>query len=219
MASPRVTYGSQRGNRTPVPFGTRVGVLDVRTEGGEPALLTVTLEPIANERSTVADPLEVEGVATLEWGVGQGAPHRAELDVGRGLALTIAAAELRVDVMNVGGGHEPEPDAVWRASACLGATARVTKPVRSLRFGALAREEQSDRMLLPAFAFEVNVQRAPQAELRLSWFGGAGQLLAEHHLPRDVDRSIPVPSGAHLVQVTNLDDPLFRGRLVFGLAL
>lgn len=212
--------GSHTGSRETIAFPQRKRVADVRTVNGESALLAVSIQPVRNSEDLADPAAETEALALLEWGHFQGTALKAEVDIGRGIAFSLSASELRIDLANVGGGQaEAAPTGEFITTVSYGAS-RVVQPIRSLRFQGLAPGAVSSREFVPTFASRVTVHRTPEVAAELRFYNGAGGLFARRYFARDTTPTMPVPVGADRFELVNLDGgTLVRARVQFELAL
>jgi hypothetical protein len=214
------TTGSCWGWQGSMPHRASVRALDVTLEGDGPELITVVLEPIRGSSDLARPSNEVEIDAILEWGSVQGSPHRAEIDVGRGVALGLTGSRLIVTARNLGGGQVLAPEAKLRASASLGGFGGAGPVVRAVSIGALEIAGVSAQQLIPAFAASVRVARAPTGPVAVSFYAGDGRELAEGRVRWGEDTAIPVPPGADRFAVSNTGHRrIAEVRAVFQLVL
>jgi hypothetical protein len=205
------TTGSCWGWQGSMPHRASVRALDVTLEGDGPELITVILEPLRNSEDLSKPANESEIEALLEWGSVQGAPHRAEIDVGRGVALGLTGSRLIVTARNLGGGQVFAPEARLRASASLGGFAGSGPLLRAIAVGALD---------VPAFAASMRVARVPPGPVAITFSGCDGRDLAEARIRWGDDGAISVPPGADRFLVRNAGTHrLAEVRAVFGLVL
>ena len=214
------TTGSCWGWQGSMPHRASVRALDVTVEGDGPELITVVLEPLRNseELSRPANESEIE--ALLEWGSVQGSPHRADIDVGRGVTLGLTGSRLIVTARNLGGGQVFAPEARLRASASLGGFAGSGPIVRAILVGALEVGAVSASMLLPAFAASLRFARVPVGPVAVVFTAGDGRELADARVRWGDDSALSVPPGADRFVVRNSGNHrLAEVRAVFGLVL
>ncbi|MFO0726507.1 MAG: hypothetical protein U1E65_22160 [Myxococcota bacterium] len=214
------TTGSCWGWQGTMPPRASVRALDVTLEGDGPELITVVLEPIRGSSELSRPPNETEIEALLEWGSVQGAPHRAELDVGRGVTLGLTGSRLIVTARNLGGGQVLAPEARLRASASLGGFAGAGPVLRSMSLGAIEVGGVSRQELIPNFAASLRVARSPTGPVAVSFLGGDGRELAEGRIRWGEDAALLVPPGADRFAVSNTGHRrLAEVRAVFQLSL
>jgi hypothetical protein len=214
------TTGSCWGWQGSMPHRASVRALDVTLEGDGPELITVILEPLRSSEDLSKPANESEIEALLEWGSVQGAPHRAEIDVGRGVALGLTGSRLIVTARNLGGGQVFAPEARLRASASLGGFAGSGPLVRAIAIGALEVAGVSGALFVPAFAASMRVARVPPGPVAITFSGGDGRDLAEARSRWGDDGSISVPPGADRFVMRNAGTHrLAEVRAVFGLVL
>lgn len=214
------TTGSCWGWQGSMPHHASVRALDVTLEGDGPELITVVLEPIRGSSDLGRPANEVEIEAVIEWGSVQGAPHRAEIDVGRGVALGLTGSRLIVTARNLGGGQVLAPEAKLRASASLGGFGGAGPVVRAVSLGALDVGGVSAQQLIPAFAASVRIARTPTGPAAVAFHAGDGRELAEGRVRWGEDSAVPVPPGADRFVVSNTGHRrLAEVRAVFQLVL
>jgi hypothetical protein len=216
-----LTAGSHCGWKGAVAYGAAAAVLRVESADGSALPLTVAVEPRRQTTDPATPAGEVAGVLELEWGAYQGEVHRAEVDVGRGLAFTITARELRARLRNVGGGQaENVPTREWIASCVPGAAARVVPPTRSVVVPGLAVDELSPLAHVPTWAARWSFHRVPEAEVAVLFYDGAGGLLARKRVAAGTTDLHAVPPGADTVRVLCQDPAgVTAGVLRFELAI
>lgn len=216
----RFSRNSHTGSRERLAAPGRKRVADVRTEDGASALLSVSIQPVRMIDDATQPAAETEARAHLQWGHSQGNTHIAEVDVGRGIAFSLSASELRIDLENVGGGQaEDFPDGEFITSVSFGAS-RVVQPSRTLRYQGIVRDAVTTREFVPTFGAFVTVFRTPQAAVELRFYNGGGGLFSRHYIARDTSPRIAVPIGADRFGLVNIDgETIARARVQFDLAL
>ncbi|MCC7383925.1 MAG: hypothetical protein IT384_18930 [Deltaproteobacteria bacterium] len=215
----RFTKGSSWGWQGAVPYPSLVRALDVTLEGDAPEPVSIVLEPVREWESAPAGDAS-QADALVEWGAGQGTAHRAWVDVGRGVTFSLVASRLIVGLRNIGSGYPLSPPVRLRASALLGATRGLAAPVRSLRAGGLPPGNETEPLIVPAFASHLSVSRTPEVPLAVRMLDAQAIELARAGALRAADRAILVPPGVEQIVIRNVGSaPVGEVRAIFELSL
>src|SRR5262249_28402744 len=108
----------------------------------------------------------------------------------------------------------------FRATATLGDRAWAHAPVRAVRVGAIDVGAESSEMMIPAFARNVVLCRAPQGALAIRFLDATGAELSEAAVVEGEEVSSLVVPGAQRFAISNRAPvPVANVRAVFGLAL
>lgn len=146
---------------------------------GDPTLSEmVTLVLTANGIDANGNPSLVDnnmsGAARVTWGVGQGSPSQAIIDVGMGTVVHLSASSLQVEMRNESPVGAANANCQLGAMVCYNSPSgqpaqRVTRSiVNTVVAGATVN------VAFPKFAKDVNVLRAVGVPFTLLFLGGGG---------------------------------------------
>ena len=175
-----------------------------------PAVPLDVLDAAAIARSEDA----VAGRALLELGSG-GHQSAIEVDVGRGLALTVSGSALRVTGFNLG------PSPIELGAFVSYAEARAGAPTLT-QLGPLLPERVDWTLDVPAYASAVEVLALDQAlriEVGLGRAGDRWRYGEEVARAARMPRPLPIANGCARVRVTNLGPGTAAPVAIFSLAL